>query len=207
MFSFNRAFYRKIFTISIGIFSLVLLLPACTSLKQHAQDAKITSSQTLTAEQNNTYLEAIQSLNNQQLDKALIAFKQLQMSRPDFAGAWLGESDVFIKKQQWQSALDALNRAEKINPTWPLIFTRQAYCFRQLGQFDRAALAYQKALLLKPDYALAHYNYAILLDLYLHETAEAIQHFEAYQHQQSSPDPEVERWLKELKNRDKKSTH
>ncbi|HEX4974436.1 MAG TPA: tetratricopeptide repeat protein [Pseudomonadales bacterium] len=165
------------------------------------------SSQTLTAEQKNTYLQAIQSLKNHQLDKALLTFKQLQMSRPDFAGAWLGEGDVLIQQQQWQSALSALNRAEQINPTWPLIFTRQAFCFRQLGQFDRAELAYQKALQLKPDYALAHFNYAILLDLYLHETAKAIQHFEAYQHLQSSPDPEVVRWLKELKNRDKKSTH
>lgn len=205
MLRFNRSFSGVFLLKQLGIMALVLLLPACTQLNKTLGKSPTNGWQTLTADQQHAYLQAIQSLKNQQLKSALKIFKQLQESHPDFAGAWLGEGDVYIQQQQWQAALQTLARAEQLRPDWPLIYTRQAYCFRKLGQFGQAQHAYQKALQLKPDYALAHYNYAILLDLYLHETSKAIQHFEHYQRLQSTADPQVERWLKELKRRDPKS--
>lgn len=205
MCRFSRviSFWRHLTTcILLG---LTLLHSACTHTSttafRHSTNTQEKSG-TLSANDKILYLHALESLQNKQSKNgALQTFKRLQKDYPDFVGAWLGESDLYLQQQQWDRALSILKQAQIIKPNVANIYTRQAYCYRKLGQFNEAKQAYQQALRLNTDYALAHYNYAILLDLYLQQPQEAITHFEHYQRLQKRPDPQVSKWLKELKQR------
>ncbi|MBL4606912.1 MAG: tetratricopeptide repeat protein [Pseudomonadales bacterium] len=108
---------------------------------------------------------------------------------------------ALIKLSQYHEALNAFTRSENINPELASIYILKAFCYRQLGHFNKAQNAYEKALKIQPNYALTHYNYAILLDLYLQKPAQALQHFEDYQALQNKPDKQVKRWIKELNRR------
>jgi len=187
------------------LLGLTLLHSACNNISSSpgklSHPSGITKTQTLSVADETAYRNALASLKNKQPTGTLLTFKRLQHAYPGFVGAWLGESDLYLQQQQWEHALSVLKQAQTLNPDVASLYTRQAYCYRQLGQFDEAEQAYQRALRLNADYALAHYNYAILLDLYLQQPQEAITHFEHYQRLQTTPDPQVAKWLKELKRR------
>jgi len=59
---------------------------------------------------------------------------------------------------QIQEALDALDVLFKDYPDDALLFNIRGACYAGLGQKDAAVESYKKAVLLKPDYAKAHYN-------------------------------------------------
>ena len=150
-----------------------------------------------------SYQDAILALNNQDTKKALIIFEALQTTQPWFIGAWINAGKALVGLGHWTEALKALEHAEKIHPEMPAIYTLQAYCHRQLGDFLKAQSAYKKALSIQPNYALAHYNYGIMLDLYLQKPTQALLHYERYQTLQKMPDRQVQGWIKEIKRRTK----
>ena len=61
-------------------------------------------------------------------------------------------------KGQMQEALDTLDILAKNYPEDALLFNIRGACYAGLGQKDAAVESYKKAVLLKPDYAKAHYN-------------------------------------------------
>ncbi len=72
---------------------------------------------------------------------------------------------------------------------------------RQAGQFADAQAAYERALVLDPNYADAERNLAILHDLYLDNPSAALPHFERYQLLTQGADTQVTAWVAELKAR------
>ena len=59
---------------------------------------------------------------------------------------------------QMQEALDALDLLSKDYPDDALLFNIRGACYAGLDQKDAAVESYKQAVLLKPDYAKAHYN-------------------------------------------------
>ncbi len=72
---------------------------------------------------------------------------------------------------------------------------------RQAGQFADAQAAYERALVLDPNFADAERNLAILHDLYLDNPSAALPHFERYQLLTQGADTQVTAWIAELKAR------
>ena len=72
---------------------------------------------------------------------------------------------------------------------------------RQAGRFADAQAAYERALVLDPNYADAERNLAILHDLYLDNPTAALPHFERYQLLTQGADTQVTAWVAELKAR------
>ncbi|HTP39341.1 MAG TPA: tetratricopeptide repeat protein [Steroidobacteraceae bacterium] len=71
---------------------------------------------------------------------------------------------------------------------------------RAAGKFKEARDAYQQAITLQPDYAPAHRNLAVLLDLYLNDPVMALSEFERYK-ELTSEDKPVSNWIAELRQR------
>ncbi len=71
---------------------------------------------------------------------------------------------------------------------------------RRAGRLAEADEAYSRALEADGDYALAHRNRGILLDLYLGRPAEALSHYRRYL-ELAGGDEEVDAWIVELELR------
>ena len=59
---------------------------------------------------------------------------------------------------QVQEALDSVEALIKEDPHEPLIFNISGACYAGLGQLDAAVKRYEQAIVIKPDYAEAHFN-------------------------------------------------
>ena len=73
--------------------------------------------------------------------------------------------------------------------------------WREQGQFDKAAAAYQAAIAQDAGNGTAVLNLGVLYDLYLGDTARAMEMYTRYLGQTPEGDAEVSRWVTELKNR------
>jgi tetratricopeptide (TPR) repeat protein len=108
---------------------------------------------------------------------------------------------VYLHDERRADARAALERALSVAPGHAAANTQLGILLREDGKFEEAEAAYRRALATEPDHALAHYNLGVLLDLYLRRTAEALEHYEAYQATLAEPNETVARWIIDLRRR------
>lgn len=77
---------------------------------------------------------------------------------------------------------------------------------REAGRFAEAEAAYLKAVTVNPQYALAHFNLGILLDLYLGRHEQALTHYQRYQELVPDEDKQVEGWIADISRRIERAT-
>jgi tetratricopeptide (TPR) repeat protein len=80
-------------------------------------------------------------------------------------------------------------------------FNRLGIARRQAGRFAESRTAYEQAIFADPGNAEAERNLAILLDLYLGQSAEALPHYERSQSLAGEGDGEIGKWVAELRTR------
>ena len=88
-----------------------------------------------------------------------------------------------------------------INDANPYAHNGLGLALREQGKFDDARIHYERALVLDPKYARAHFNMAVLAELYLQDLNLALKHFQAYQNLQKQPDENVANWIVDLQRR------
>jgi len=147
------------------------------------------------------YQKALVLMKAQQLDDAFKMFDDIQTKTPMFAGPVLNQALIRIQQQNFKEADLLLKKAAGINEKNPFIYNLQGFVARQQGQFATARTAYEKAIAISPKYAKAHFNLGVLADLYLQDLPLALQHYEAYQTFQTSPDATVAKWVVDLQKR------
>ena len=80
-----------------------------------------------------------------------------------------------------------------------MFFNQLGVSYRHAGKFTKAREAYETALAIDPNYADAHLNLGVLLDLYLGDNTLALVHYERYL--ALGGDAAVGKWVADLKNR------
>lgn len=144
------------------------------------------------------FRRAITSLNNAELDRARTDFQQLARSRPALAGPWINLALIDIKKNDFAAAETHLAKALERNPGMPQAYNMLGFIEVARGNMSKAMEHYQKAVALKQDYALAYYNMGLLHDIYLHDTAKAVQHYKRYLELTNHQDKKTADWVAEL---------
>ena len=94
----------------------------------------------------------------------------------------------------------ALRHASQIDASNPLIWSELGVTLREEGKFKDAHAAYAQALALDPNYAPAHRNLGVLLDLYQGDAVAALAEFQRYK-QLTGEDKPVSTWLADLRRR------
>jgi tetratricopeptide (TPR) repeat protein len=75
-----------------------------------------------------------------------------------------------------------------------------------MGQLGKAREAYEQAIALDPDYALALLNLGILYDVYLWDGRRALELYDRYLSLSQGGDDKVKKWASDLRNRNQPSS-
>jgi len=175
-----------------------LLLGACSSpVKQQEmpqQSVAASGELTVTAAEKHLYRQAITALNASDLDTAESLLKEFNQQKPELAGPLANLGLVYYKQGKKDLARETLLQALEKN-------SKQAQALNLLGEIayedgnaTKAEEYYKKAIAIRDDYANAHYNLALLYDIYFQDVAQAVKHYRRY------TDKDTANWLEQLEN-------
>lgn len=146
------------------------------------------------------YKDAIIALNNNELDKAEELFTTMSERQPNIAGPWANLALIEIKRENLAQAELYVKTALDNNADMPQALNLSGYLAQKQGKINVAKNYYLQAINNKPDYALAHYNVALLYDVYLQDIEQAIKHYQLYLTHIEQKDEATENWLEGLKS-------
>lgn len=150
------------------------------------------------------YRHAITELNNNNLDKAETLLLDFVKNRPELAGPWANLGLLYIKKRQYKKAEGMLNNALEQNSKLPQAHNLLGVIENQRGNIRNAEEYFTSAIQYKEKYAIAHYNLALLYDIYLQDVNKAIRHYSRYLELVKNGDKRTADWLEQLRNSVKK---
>ena len=146
------------------------------------------------------YGKAINYLNDNKLDNAKAILLEITSKRPELAGPWANLAIVNIKQNNLDQAQKNLEQALSRDPALPQAYNLLGYIAKQNGNINQAVKYYLMAIDKKPDYAIAHYNVALLYDTYLQDIPKAINHYKQYLEITHDKDKQTATWVTELEN-------
>ena len=145
------------------------------------------------------YRDAIALLSNGELDRAQAALIEFTEERPELAGPWANLALIEIKQNKLDKAEALLHKALQRNPEMPQALNLMGYIEKNRGNIIKARDFYSKAIEIKDNYALAHYNLALLYDIYIQDIAKAVAHYQKYMALTKYKDKKTADWLDQLK--------
>ena len=143
-------------------------------------------------------LKAMADGKDAQAEQTLLKMAQ---DYPQLSGPHANLGIIYYRAGKLDKAEAAFRRAVEINPKRADSLDYLGVISREKGQFKQAAEYYQKAIAADPDYAIAHRNYGILLELYMGKLKEALAQYEQYQKLSGGKDKQVEKWIVDLRRR------
>lgn len=147
------------------------------------------------------YRQAQGALEQGDLDEAQRILKALTQKYPNKAGPWANLGIVYLKLARLDEAEQALQQAVALNDALPETKNMLGVVYRKKGKIERAKTLYLDALKLDPDYAIAHYNLAVLNDIYLQDPGQALEHYSRYMELTGGADQQVAQWIEQLRKR------
>lgn len=145
------------------------------------------------------YRKGITALYKNNLDEAEQLFFKIIKLQPDLAGPWANLGLVYLKQGHLDKALKNANIALEKNPKMAQAHNLIGYISTKQGHILEARDHYIKAISYKQDYALAHYNLALLYDTYFQDLPKAIEQYEHYLKLVEHKDKKTAEWVEELK--------
>jgi len=145
------------------------------------------------------YQDALTELSNNDFKIAEEYFLKVTKKHPDFAGPWANLALIYIKQGLYEKAEKHIQKSLTKNPKMAQALNMAGFIEEQKGNINKAKNYYEKSIEKNPGYTLAHYNLALLYDIYLQNIPEAIKHYQQYLSLLNDEDEEIENWVEELK--------
>lgn len=126
-------------------------------------------------------------------------FRQLARDNPKLSGPFANLALIQFKQGDLSQARTLVGKAIALNPLQFQAYHLRAQIKLQQGEIHESREDYEKAIALYPDYLNAHYNLALLYDIYLQEIALAIEHYTIYLALLGKDDERTREWINHLK--------
>jgi len=154
------------------------------------------------------YEAALSVMRSGKIAQAESALRQLAEKYPNFSGPRANLGILYFHENKLDQAKSEFHEALKINPKNVVSLNHLGIISRGDGKFKEAHSFYEKALQIDHNYAYAHLNFGILLELYMGKLNEALGHYERYQELRKAEgkdeDKDVAKWIVDLSRRAKK---
>lgn len=149
------------------------------------------------------FQKAIRSLQQGKIEKAQTLFEALRDQYPAVSVFHHNLGIVYKRSGQIDAAIKAYEQALGLNPDGgsPSTYYNLAIAYREKGAFKKAENAYRVAIALAPDFEDAHFNLAVLYDLYLDDPEKALEHYQQQIELSDETNKEIEIWMSALKKR------
>ncbi|NQY50943.1 MAG: hypothetical protein HRT50_17955 [Colwellia sp.] len=196
------SYIKSNLSITLNITLVIILLmtiSACSNQVTSNQPAVTKQTAESSIEELQIYKNAIVALNNNELAKAEKLFISMSERQPNIAGSWANLALISIKQDNLAQAEVYAKTALEKNPNMPQALNLSGYLAQKKGAINIAKSYYLQAISHKSDYALAHYNLALVYDVYLQDIAKAIEHYQFYLAYSKTKDENTENWLEGLK--------
>ncbi len=184
---------------------LILLLGGCISVPPREsspptiEEENKSNQQPLVERFLTRYQIAITELNNNNLEEAKKYFLELMETQPEFSGPRANLALIYIKQRRYDKAEENIRLALEKNPNMAQALNIAGVIENRKGNINKAKKYYEKAISKKEDYALAHYNLALLYDVYLQNIRKAVDHYQRYLLLIDYEDKRTKVWVEELK--------
>ena len=195
------SYIKSNLSITLNITLVIILLmtiSACSNQVTSNQPAVTKQTAESSIEELQIYKNAIVALNNNELAKAEKLFISMSERQPNIAGSWANLALISIKQDNLAQAEIYAKTALEKNPNMPQALNLSGYLAQKKGAINIAKSYYLQAISHKSDYALAHYNLALVYDVYLQDIAKAIEHYQFYLAYNEQQDENTENWLEGL---------
>jgi len=191
----------------LGYLLIVLLLAGCAATgpggglgkKESAKAASNVDPKIAAA-----YEQALSAMRGGNQARAESALKQFIKKYPSFSGPRANLGILYYRAKKTEQAKAEFRAALEINAKNVVSLNHLGIISREEGKFKEALAFYERALRIEPDYAYAHLNFGILLELYMGKLTEALGHYKRYQELTDAKDKEVAKWIVDLGRRAKK---
>jgi len=151
------------------------------------------------AQQN--FTDATRAMRNKQWAQAESLLQKVIAENSKLSGAYLNLGLVYRAQKEDKRAEQAFNDAIAANHTNLDAYNQLAILQREAGNFSGAETNYKKALSLWSFHPESHKNIAILYDLYMGKSADALPHYEAYLQLLGGEDKQATSWIADLQRR------
>jgi tetratricopeptide (TPR) repeat protein len=151
------------------------------------------------------FARAVQLVKSGKDDEAELEFQQIATGYPAYPGALVNLGILYRKHGDLAKSEQSLQAAVQRDANDAEGWSELGVTLRLEGKFHEAADAYNRAISVNPNFAPAYRNLAIVLDLYLGDTAAALAAMEHYK-ELAADDKAATGWIADLKQRAGKNT-
>jgi Flp pilus assembly protein TadD len=174
--------------------------PSVVHLTDGREGFLITEPSGMDAQVRADFDQASAMIKEAKYDKAVELLEKVIAQSPGMTAPRINIAIAYRRINKPEQAEQHLKKALELIPGHPVASNEYGLLLRKAGRFAEGRTIYEKSLAAFPEYHPIHKNLGILCDLYLRDSACALEHYEIYS-KAMPKDEQVKLWLADLHTR------